>query len=75
MQNLTFKHSAVYLVQCKTFAIARELANDFRNCTPIECSQQPPYCLRKVNPYRDRLCREFRKVVCKEVLKRRGVKQ
>jgi len=49
-----------YNAQCKTLAIAQELAGDYRRITPFAGSFQPPFCLRVIRLYRFPEYQDFR---------------
>lgn len=51
---------SVYKTQCKTFLIARELADNFSNVSSINDSLKPPYCLRVIKDYRTVGMQQFR---------------
>jgi len=60
-------NSSVYKVQCKTFSLARELANDYRNATPMDACMKPPFCLRVVKEHRLPSMQAFRDKVAREI--------
>jgi len=63
---------SVFKTQCATFAIARQLTDDNRICTPISDSTKPPFCLRILKEHRTPEIQAFRNQVANEARKLRA---
>ena len=59
----------IYEVQCYTSEVARNMTGDHRQVTSTReaFTQQPPFCLRVVKPYRTANTQAFRDKVAQEV--------
>lgn len=62
---------SLFNAQCKTFAIAKELAGIYNNVAHINSSLKPPFCLRVVKQYRTPAMQAFRNEVAREMRKER----
>ncbi len=65
------KTSSVYVVQCKTWAIAKRLTGVIGNVSKVDEQMNPPYLLRVVPECRSDRAKAFRKQVADEVRKLR----
>lgn len=64
-------HTPLYLSQCFTFGIARQLTGATHNVTTGEEAHRPPFCLRLRPAYRTPAVQAFRDTVAREARKRR----
>ena len=64
-------HTPIYLSQCFTFRIARDITNTRHNVTTGEEAHRPPFCLRLRPAYRTPAVQAFRDTVAHEARRAR----
>ena len=66
---------SLYIAQCKTYELAKRLADDYRSCSRGNEVLGPPFCLRLLKPYRTQRVQEFRDKVTKAMWQQRAAER
>ena len=63
---------SLYIAQCKTYELAKDIANNYRNCSKGDEIFNPPFCLRLLKHYRTERVQMFRDRVAKAMWQKRA---
>jgi len=66
---------SLYIAKCKTYKLAKEIANDYRSCSRGDETFNPPFCLRLLKPYRTERIQAFRNRVAKAMWQQRAAER
>jgi len=66
---------SLYIAHCRTYEIAKKLANDYRSCSRGDETFDPPFCLRLLKHYRTKKVQAFRDEVAKAMWQKRAAER